>query len=54
MFFKAKVTKIYCLTDKFCKEFAEFQESRMFSYYLKNEINHNNPNPMNDAKSRLI
>ena len=31
MLFEAKFTKIYCLADDFCKEFAKYQEKYMFS-----------------------
>ena len=54
MFFEAKVTKIYCLADDFCKEFAKHQEYYMLKNTKKNVKHHNKPNRMSDAEIILI
>ena len=48
MFSETKITEIYCMTDDFCKEIAQFQEKYMVE---DKHLNHRNkPNRMNDAK----
>ena len=54
MFSEAKVTKIYCLADDFCKEFAKYQEKHMFSISSKDGKHRNKPNRMSDAEIILI
>ena len=50
MFFEAKVTKIYCLADDFCKEFAKHQEYYMLKEVKKDLKHHNKSNRMSDAE----
>ncbi len=52
MFSEAKVTKIYCLADDFCKEFALQQKKYMLED--KNRKHRNKPNRMSDAEIMVI
>ena len=52
MFSEAKVTKIYCMADDFCKEFAKAQEKYMVED--RNLKHRNKPNRMSDTEIRGI
>lgn len=52
MFLDSKVTKIYCMADSFCKEFALQQEKYMIED--KKTKHRDNPNRMSDAEIMVI
>ena len=35
MLSEAEVTRIYCLADDFCKEFAKFREDHMSPHFIR-------------------
>lgn len=52
MFTEPKVTKIYCMADDFCKEFAIQQEKYMVED--NSRPRRNKPNRMSDAEIMVI
>lgn len=52
MFSETKVTKIYYMTDDFCKKFAKVQEIYMVED--KNHKHWNKPNRVSDAEIMVI
>ena len=52
MFSEDKITKIYCIADDFCKEFAKWQEKYLVED--KRLRHRNKPNRLNDAEIMVI
>ena len=51
MFSEAKVTKIYCMADDFCKEFVKVQEK--YRVEDRSHKHRNKPNRMSDKEVLL-